>query len=261
MGKYSLGRELSFKIIAFTGCLFLASVAVTPAYAITEPPVAPQSTTGISSGGSSQICDKRMYQGVKDQAERMIAVKEDVALRGDSPPENISAVANTPCASQQMASITNQFSNAPSNYAGQVLNAATGNPAGTLVAGVFRSGYNKRREGIASWPQAIGLQSQFNKGMTYVFGQLGLSQSPFADDMCGLMLDALLSYIQCSTNLSLPNLNIPTFQFPGGGECGSQVARNAAYQAASKGSFDILNQKPSNGAVLPRNTPSTGNQP
>lgn len=203
------------------------------------------------------MCSEKIFANVQQQVQGVVQARNQIAAALDSPPESISAVANTPCMSQQMASITNQFSNAPSSYASQAVGAVTGNPAGTLVAGVFRSGYNSITSNMASWPQKIGLQAQFGKAMTYTFKQLGISNSPFADDLCGLMLDTVLNYIQCGTNLSLPSLgNLPTFNLPG--SCEAQIARNTAYQAASKGSFDILNQKPSNGAVLPRNTPSPG---
>lgn len=206
---------------------------------------------------TEMICDKKIFADVQKQVMGVVAARNQIAAALDSPPESISAVANTPCMSQQMASITNQFSNAPSNYASQAVGAVTGNPAGTLVAGVFRSGYNSNMSAMASWPQKIGLQEKFGKAMTAAFAKLGLSNSPFADDVCGLMLDTLLSYIQCTANLSLPSLgNLPTFQFPN--SCDAQVARNTAYQAASKSSFDILNQKPGSAGILPRNTPSPG---
>ncbi len=228
----SFDRAFFFRIIALVGCFLLG---------MTSFGAMATSTTG------NPICSTTMLQGVSAQVDRYVTAKNEFVGTAVTPPAQVSQVANTPCMSSELQRITSSFSSQLSMYSTQVTSPLTGGLIGGLMMQFFKSETTALNSAASLVSSAFNFQSMASSALTSTLGSfmdsLGLG-SAFSSQLCGLMIDMLLTYLQCQNPIQLPNLGnlfgsldslIPN-------NCLGSALRSTLYGAGSMQGMRTMNQ-------------------
>jgi hypothetical protein len=228
----SFKRSFSFKFILLMAC-FVAGQAFAFAAHATQ------------TGGSNPICDQEISQGVSDQLNASTDGVTNFQRQNYTPPAALSQVSNSPCLSKELGRISNQFSYAPSRYSQQLtggLLSAAG-PVSGIMQKLFKSEIDSINSAASSIAGMLDFQGMASDVMGSLLGSLGLGDA-FSSELCGLMVDMMLKYIQCEKPINLPslgnlfgNLNnlIPN-------NCAGNALRSGLYAAGNTSALKNYNQ-------------------
>jgi len=152
-------------------------------------------------------CDSSMREGVKAQLERSGAVMTDFKTTNSTMPRPISEVANTPCMSNELQRISNQFAYAPSMYAANILGQLNGlaGPVSGLMNNMLGSLFTSFTNAANMNPLAQQFTNFAQTQISGIFTSLGLGGA-FSSALCGMMVDMVLKYVQCANPIKLPDL-------------------------------------------------------
>ncbi|NBX66119.1 MAG: hypothetical protein EBQ96_03885 [Proteobacteria bacterium] len=193
-------------------------------------------------------CAEAVKARIDDQVKASSAIRQDTWNSIVRPPVSAAAMMKVPCKSQELQRIANQFAYAPTGYASNILgqlSGAAGPVSGLLnnmVSGDIKSFMNLSKDFGGMFTDIGGL---VQGGLNNLLGSIpGLSGSPFAGALCGIMADTLLKYIQCEVPINMPSLGKITGSLnkllPKG--CAGDALRSALYASASQKAFRPMNQ-------------------
>lgn len=193
-------------------------------------------------------CAESMKARIDEQVKAASAMRQDAWQNTYRPPVSSAALMKVPCKSNELQRISNQFAYAPTGYASNILGQVSG--AAGPVSGLLNNMVKGDIQSFMNTSKDFG--GLFKDIGNLVQGQLssllssipGLSGSPFASALCGIMADTLLKYIQCEVPINMPSLgNISgslNKLLPKG--CAGDALRSALYASASQSAFRPLNQ-------------------
>ncbi|NBX66122.1 MAG: hypothetical protein EBQ96_03900 [Proteobacteria bacterium] len=204
--------------------------------------------SGASVAAEDPRCSSAVRTGVDATVKRSGAVAQDVIANTIRPTVNTSSMMKVPCKSNELQRIANQFAYAPTGYASSIVGQISG--AAGPVSGLLNNMTRADQQSFAGLAKDFGgiftglgnlVQGQLNS----LLGSIpGLSGSPFAGALCGIMADTLLKYIQCEVPITMPSLGNITGSLnkllPKG--CAGDALRGALYAAGSKQEFRPMNQ-------------------
>ncbi|MCB1539112.1 MAG: hypothetical protein KDJ49_09130 [Alphaproteobacteria bacterium] len=197
----------------------------------------------VFAGG--QICDSVMTQGVSAQIDRYVTAKNEFVSTNFTPPPSVAQVSNTPCMSKELQRISNQFSNVPSMYSNQFIGGllSAGGPISGLMAKMFKANIDSFNDAAKMLPKMLDFQSMASSALGSLLDSLGLGDA-FSSQLCGLMVDMLLKYVQCENPIKLPSLGnlfgSLNNLLPKG--CAGSALRSALYQAGNLEAMQTRNQ-------------------
>ncbi|MBU6234999.1 MAG: hypothetical protein KGQ41_04070 [Alphaproteobacteria bacterium] len=199
----------------------------------------------------NQQCSPRLAEMFRNANDAALAKKTDIFMTVMGPPITPQYVQNTPCKSREIQRISNQFSYAPSFYAADALGQLNGllGP----VSGIMNNFLGADMQALMRGSQNIGglagqmFQNFAQSSLNNMMQSIGLADTPFAAALCGIMADAILSYVMCEAQFKLPSLGRLTGSLnkllPKG--CAGEAVRKALYSAASESAL-----KPTNNGIL-----------
>jgi hypothetical protein len=226
----SFGREFTLKIMAFVASFVLAFGSI----------------QGFAAdAGSNALCDPKLAAGASAQLDRFNAVKGEFVQSNYTPPAGLGQVANTPCMSKELQRISNQFGYAPSKYTTQVTGGllSAGGPISGLMQKMIGAEFKSINQAASFLPQMLNFQTMASSVMGNLLGSLGLGDA-FSSEVCGLMVDMLLKYVQCENPIKLPNLSnlfgSLNNLLPNG--CAGSALKSTLMQAGNMQSLKTFNQ-------------------
>jgi len=206
-----------------------------------------QSSTSPNAGrnGYQQVCDPEIQSAVTAQLDASVAKVQDYIRTNYTSPPALSQVSNSPCVSKELERISNQFSYAPTRYAQQITGniLSAGGPIGGIMQKLFKSEFDSINSAAASIKGMLDFQSMATNALGSLLGSLGLG-SAFSSEMCGLMVDMLLKYVQCESPIKLPNIGNITGSLNDliPNNCAGNALRSTLYEAGNMKSLQTLNQ-------------------
>ncbi len=221
--------------------------------------------TGAASGGGEsrfvQLCDPEIEAAVSAQVNASVARLNEIVNTQYTPPAPLSQIANNPCSSKELNRITRQFSYAPSRYINQAKNnvLSAAGPVGGILQNLFKSEIASINQAAANLPKMLNFQSMASEALGSLMSSLGIGGDAFSSEMCGLMVDMVLKYVQCENPIKLPNLGNFTGSLndllPNG--CAGAALRSGLYQLGNSQALKSLNQPvgaggAASGVSLPR---------
>lgn len=165
---------------------------------------------GNANNRAGPICDPKIGAEVTNQVQAALARKTDFIRTYMTPPAMISQVANTPCVSNELGRISNQMGTmlrGGVTGVGSAVGLGSSGPVGTLLNQAFKQDFQAFNSAASMIPRMLDFQGLASQAMGSVLQSLGLGGSLFASQMCGMMLDMVLKYIQCENPIQFPNLN------------------------------------------------------
>jgi hypothetical protein len=226
-----LKQGFSFKIILLTVCFLTAFGSVSHAADFVN---------------ANPVCDNSIGQGVSAQVNKYaVGIPTDYYRTNYTPPMSLGQVANTPCMSKELQRITNQFAYAPSMYGQQLTGGllSAGGPVSGIMQKLFKSSFQSINSASSIIPGMSSFQSMASSVMGDLMSSLGLGDA-FSSEVCGLMVDMVLKYVQCENPIQLPSLgNIfgsLNNLLPNG--CAGSALRSTLYQAADTQSLNVFSQ-------------------
>jgi len=209
----------SVRIFALLGCLFLG-LSVSQASA---------------AASSEELCDSGLSQRLTDALKAKAAFRNDALRQDFTAPASIEQVANTPCVSKELDKVVSKFSGAPSTMIGQ-LTGGGGGPIGSIMNKFFRSGFKSLSNAAQFVPQMLNFQGQASGVLGDLLGGLGGGDA-FSDELCGMMVDMLVKFVQCQVPLELPQLSSLT------GSLNNLLPQGCAGNAMRDGLYDLNNSR------------------
>lgn len=221
------------RLFAFLGSFFIAFTAM-PAWS------------------AGEICDTGLEGRLRDQLERNAVAYQDYLHQAIAPPADVDQIANGPCISKELERVTSQFSNAGAGLMSNPINMS-GSASGILNK-FFQAGFESLNETASFLPKMLDFQSQASAALGDLLGSLGNSMG-FDSELCGMMVDMIVKYVQCQVPLEFPdlgnlnfslNINLPD-------NCAGNVLRDSIYETANSRQFETLGQpitKPRNGPLV-----------
>ncbi|USO07420.1 MAG: hypothetical protein H6866_08380 [Rhodospirillales bacterium] len=199
---------------------------------------------GNGSAVSGKMCDQAIYAGVSDQVNGAVSRKNEFVATNHSPPPSVAQVTNTPCMSKELQRIGNQFSNVPSMYSNQFLGGllSAGGPISGLMSKMFGAQMQSFTQAAQFLPKMLNFQSMAQSALSSLMDSLGLGDA-FSSQLCGLMVDMILKYVQCENPIKLPSLGkLGSLNnlLPKG--CAGDALRSTLYQAANMQSLRTASQ-------------------
>lgn len=215
------------RVCAFLGC-FLVGFSTLPAYSADE------------------LCDTGLNSRIRDELQRNATAIQDAMHQAIPGPADRDQIANTPCVSQQLNNVVGQFSNAGSGMLGGLGNAVNinGNVGGILNK-FFQSGFESLNEAAGFMPAMLNFQTQASSVLGGLLGSLGGGASnPFSSDLCGMMVDMIVKFVQCQLPMQLPdigNLNLSlNIDMPD--NCAGNALRDSIYAVSNSRAMETLGQ-------------------
>jgi hypothetical protein len=207
--------------------------------------------SGLYSGAalaSDARCSSTVRTGVDAMVKRSGATIQDILPNTIRPPVSTPAMMRVPCKSQELQRIANQFAYAPSSYAANIVGQINGflGPVSGLMNNMFNGDIKAFMDMVSSVGGVFqGIGNLVQTGLSNLLNSIpGLSGSPFASALCGIMADTLLKYIQCEVPITMPSLGNITGSLnkllPKG--CAGDALRGALYSAAASQAFRPMNQ-------------------
>ncbi len=193
----------------------------------------------------SPMCDSTIRANVAEQVQMAATQKADFLATMATMPRPVSEVANTPCVSNELQRIANQFAYAPTMYSANILGQLSG-LAGP-VSGLMNNMFGSLFQSVTKAANLNPLAQQFNNFASNTLGSLlsslGLG-GPFSSALCGMMVDMVLKYIQCAAPIKLPDLGSLTGSLNGllGNDCAGQALTSAIYAASNSSALKSLTQ-------------------
>lgn len=194
---------------------------------------------------SNPMCDPTLSAAGDAQANRFTTASKEFRVTNYAPPVSLSQTANSPCMSKELGRISRQFTSAPSMYSSQLSGGllSSAGPAAGLMQNLFKSEFNSMNSAAGMVPKMLNFQSMASSVMGDLLSSLGLTDA-FSSQVCGLMVDTLLKYIQCENPIKLPNLNglfgSLNNLLPKG--CAGAALRSAIYDAGNMQALKSFNQ-------------------
>ncbi len=215
--------------------------------------------TAPAAGGTSggPACDSNIRAGVSAQVDAATAARTNYQNNQLTPPAPLSQLSNQPCMSKELNRITKQFSYAPTRYAnnimGQALSAA--GPVGGILQNLFKSEISSINAAAASLPKMLNFQGLASEALGGLMSSLGIGGDAFSSELCGLMVDMVLKYVQCENPIKMPSLgdlfgNLNNL-LPN--NCAGNALRSTLYAAGNSQALKSYNQP-----VLVQSGGSTG---
>ncbi|USO07418.1 MAG: hypothetical protein H6866_08370 [Rhodospirillales bacterium] len=194
--------------------------------------------------GTNLLCDEKIYARVSEQVNAAVSRKNEFVATNMAPPPSVAQVTNTPCMSKELQRIGNQFSNVPSMYSNQFLGGllSAGGPISGLMSKMFGAQMQSFTQAAQFLPKMLNFQSMAQSALSSLMDSLGLGDA-FSSQLCGLMVDMILKYVQCENPIKLPSLGkLGSLNnlLPKG--CAGDALRSTLYQAANSKMFDTVNQ-------------------
>jgi len=172
-----------------------------------DPSVLRAGPGGSAGTGSSVMCDPNIRARVTEQVQVGTQMMADFKATVSTMPRPISEVANTPCMSNELQRISNQFAYAPSMYAANILGQLNGlaGPVSGLMNNMLGSLFKSFTNAANMNPLANQFTQFAQTQISSVFTSLGLGGA-FSSALCGMMVDMVLKYVQCVAPIKLPSL-------------------------------------------------------
>lgn len=236
-------RSLGFAACVWLGMAGAAFAADTAPSSST--PAASSSSSSTSGSSSNPMCSSVMNTGLSTQLDRQRAFSNDTVRQIYTPPPSLGQVTNSPCASKELQNISNKFANAPSRYMMQAtggLNVLAG-PVSGIMNNFFKAEISSINTAASSLPRMLNFQSQASSALGSLMSSLGLG-SVFSSELCGLMVDMLLKYVQCAAPIKMPNLGSLTSGLNNllPNNCAGNALRSTLYAAGRTQSVKTLSQ-------------------
>jgi len=203
--------------------------------------------TSVSAYSANEICDTGLQQRIKDALQRNATAKQDALHQALPGPADRDQIANTPCVSRELDNITGQFSDQMGGMLGGLGGGLNfGGDAGDILNNFFQSGFESLNEAASTMPAMLNFQSQASNVLGDLLGSLGgLGGTGFNSELCGMMIDMVLKYIQCQVPLELPdlgsglnaslNIDLPD-------NCAGNALRDSMYEISNSRAFETLAQ-------------------
>lgn len=196
---------------------------------------------GASAGGIPNEVDEICDPGIKSQiityTDAVTAFRQSAMQQVITPPPAPSMVANTPCVSKSLQNVTDQFSNMPKQYIQQKTGSLlypTKISASNILNQFFQAGILSLNNASQILPKMMDFQGLASDALGGMLSSLGVS-SAFSDELCGMMADVVVNYLQCQFPI-----NIPSFGSLGSlndllpSNCAGNAARDALYLSSEK---------------------------
>jgi len=215
---------------------------------------------------ASPMCDPTIRARVAEQVQAGVQMMADFKVTNSTMPRPISEVANTPCMSNELQRISNQFAYAPSMYAANILGQLNGlaGPVSGLMNNMLGSLFQSFTNAANMNPLANQFTQFAQTQISSVFTSLGLGGA-FSSALCGMMVDMVLKYVQCVAPIKLPSLGQLKGSLndllPKG--CAGAALTSALYAASNSSAVKSLAQPiilPQGGIFTPK-PPSLGVAP
>jgi len=178
--------------------------------------------------GASQICDSVVGQRATSGLQTAVSGSDNYYRNAFTPPPQLSQIANTPCMSKELQRINSQFMNMlrPTGLGAVASAFGGGSPVSSIMNNSFKGDVTNFNSAASIIPQMLNFQSMASNVLGGLLSSLGLGDA-FSGQMCGLMMDMVLKYIQCENPIKFPNLsnlfgNL-NLNMPGG--CAGQALR------------------------------------
>ncbi|HEY8963034.1 MAG TPA: hypothetical protein VIN59_01090 [Alphaproteobacteria bacterium] len=190
---------------------------------------------------TEQICDNVIKDQLKDALNEHKEFRANVMRNRITPPVSRDQIANEPCVSQELNNISSQFSDV-----GGILNISGSGGAGDILNNFFKSGFESLNEAASSMPAMLDFQSQASSVLGNLLSSLGVGGA-FNNELCGMMADMVLKFIQCAVPMELPSFDLTI-----GGDfdinsllpdnCAGELARDALFGAANSTQNEGMSQ-------------------
>lgn len=212
---------------------------------------------------ANTTCSPAISQGVLQQANAVAAFRQNAMQQVVVPPPAPSMIANTPCFSKELQRVTDTFSSMPQNFMSGMTSGLAGiaGPASGMMNQFFEAGMLSMNQAAQSVPAMLDFQSLASDALSNLLGGLGAS-SGFSSELCGMMVDVVVNFLQCQLPLELPEF--PSFDLGFGSlndllpdGCAGNAMREGIYAAAGASkAWDVFSQPVSmgeDGKVVPGN--------
>jgi len=209
-----------------------------------DPSVLNSGSNGAGTG-TSVMCDPNIRARVTEQVQVGTQMMADFKATVSTMPRPLSEVANTPCMSNELQRISNQFAYAPSMYAANILGQLNGlaGPVSGLMNKMLDSLFTSFTNAANMNPLANQFTSFAQTQISSIFTSLGLGGA-FSSALCGMMVDMVLKYVQCVAPIKLPSLGQLTGSLndllPKG--CAGAALTSALYAAGNSSALQSLAQ-------------------
>lgn len=209
----------------------------------------------MSSAMAGPICAPAIQQMNSNGISASLSGRDNFTRNNLTPPAMLGQVSNTPCMSNELQRLQGQFSGMlRGGVAGVGASIGmTGSPISSIMNSAFKSDFQVFNSSAMSIPKMLNFQSLASNTLGSLLGSLGSSlglSSVFSSQMCGIMLDMVLKYIQCQNPIKFPNLSDLfgklDLNLPGG--CAGQALRTGIYGAARTDAVKGLSQSITRGA-------------
>ncbi len=206
-----------------------------------------------AANNAGPMCDPNIRARVAEQVQMAVTQKADFMTTMATMPRPVSEVANTPCVSNELQRIANQFAYAPTMYSANILGQLSG-LAGP-VSGLMNNMFGSLFQSVTKAANLNPLAQQFNNFASNTLGSLlsslGLG-GPFSSALCGMMVDMVLKYVQCAAPIKLPDLGNLTGSLNNllGNDCIGSALKSTLYSSAAQSAMKNLAQ--------PITVPATG---
>jgi|GEM_PF-1758760 len=211
------------------------------------------SGTPTAETNSSPMCDPTIRARVAEQVQAGVQMMADFKVTNSTMPRPLSEVANTPCMSNELQRISNQFAYAPSMYAANILGQLNGlaGPVSGLMNKMLDSLFTSFTNAANMNPLANQFTSFAQTQISSIFTSLGLGGA-FSSALCGMMVDMVLKYVQCVAPIKLPSLGQLT------GSLNDLLPKGCAGAALTSALYAVSNNSAVQSLAQPITIPSGG---
>jgi|GEM_PF-6976022 len=182
-----------------------------------------------------KICQEDIQARVAQQMQAALTMRQNFENTYFTPPPQLSQIANTPCMSNELQRINRQFTGMLSSGL-----AGTGMFGGSAISQImnnsFKGDVTNFNSSASILPGMMNFQSMASTALGGLLSNLGLGDA-FSGQVCGLMLDMILKYIQCENPIKFPNLK-DLF-----GNLNANLPSSCASKALSAGMSNMMMQQ------------------
>ena len=193
----------------------------------------------------AEICDRRIKEQLDNKAHAIATKRTEEARQILTPGPSISMLSNSGCASKELNKISNRITE-------------------SLISPMnafFRAEFFSLTSAAMQWhPRLAGFQKVSSDALSELLKRQLASLNPFGDELCGMMTDVVLNYIQCERpirTVNLGDLTGPINRLLDVNSCGGAALRSVIYSKNLAASREPLAQSlgsTNDGKLLPRNT-------
>lgn len=181
---------------------------------------------------TEQLCDPNIKSQIVDLLNAHRTFKGERMRQVMAPPAPRDQIANTPCVSNELNNVVGQFSNA-----GNIVNVSGGGQVGGILNGFFKTGIESMNNAASVMPAMLGFQTQASAALGGLLQSLGVG-SEFSGELCGMMMDMVVKFVQCAVPLELPSFDMSLGGFDMNNllpdNCAGQAARDMIYESGRK---------------------------